>query len=891
MNRTQWRRVRAVFEHCLELAPDERTSHLAQQLADDDEARAEVERLLAAEPLARDYLTPPGDATLAPLSPTAQLGPRPGERIGAYELITVLGQGGMGTVYEAHQELPNRTVALKVMRQGLGSERARRRVLDEIEALARLQHPGIAQVFDAGTDGGQPWFAMELLQAAQPITGFAAQHHLELRPRLELLLQVADAVQHAHQRGVIHRDLKPANILVDDGGRAKVIDFGIARTLAHDLSRLTAAGTQAGELLGTLLYMSPEQLAGAGDTDVRSDVYGLGVVCYELLAGRRPFALEGLSLPDACRVIAEQDPPPLHRAAPHLPPELDWVVQRALRKEREARYGTVAEFATDLRRFLLHEPVAAAPPGAGYRLRKFLRRHRTMAGAAAVALLTTAGAFVAVSLSLVRARSAEVAERLRGAEATASAARAEAAVDFLLDVFATAAPEKSDKGKDLTMAEGLELAGRDFDKRFQQQPDIRVSLARTMGMAWFELGEYDKADHSLQQALTTAEQHLGHEGLEVARVLVDLTHVRLQEGATTAAALLLERTDAILQRHPDADTATRAKVIRADLLRVTGKKPDAAALLRSAVVDLTARHGEGDRRTLLAINSLATVLHELGDIDAAEPLYRQALAGLTNLKGERDPDALSAMNNLAMVLFARRASPGSLAALQHVFEVRSRLLGPDHPDTLKVLANISGQHYVLGEFEQARHGWQEMLDRLPPGMPRTHPFVQSLLANIGTVERDLGNYPRAAELLKEVLGYRKQSPGESDVNTLTIWLQLAETYREQGDLDAAATEFVACLHIVEAKTPPDLANLYRCNLGIGRIAAQRHQFVAAEKALLACRDGYTEALAHVPQKSLLLRVEPELAQLYEQWGKPEEAQRYRDIVAAKDFRLRAGVDK
>ncbi|MBL8753149.1 MAG: serine/threonine protein kinase, partial [Planctomycetes bacterium] len=348
-----WKQVRAMFEAACEVPEPDRTAWLDRHVLD-GEVRAAVERLLRNVAPAT-FLEPPGAATLgvrvAPVFP-------PGQRLGPFLLGPVLGQGGMGVVYAAEQERPRRTVAVKVMRSPIDDPRARVRFEAEIEALARLQHPGIAQVHEAGIEpDGTCWFAMELLRDSRPLNAFEWPIGSGLDHRLATFARICDAVQHAHQRGVIHRDLKPANILVLPDGAIRVIDFGIARLRRADDATLT----EAGQLLGTLAYMSPEQAAG-GDIDVRTDVYGLGCVLYELLTGRRPFDLDGVPLTTACRVIAEQDPRPPSTLAAGLPREIDWILGQALRKEPRERYAGVAELAADIGRLLADEPVHAAPP-------------------------------------------------------------------------------------------------------------------------------------------------------------------------------------------------------------------------------------------------------------------------------------------------------------------------------------------------------------------------------------------------------------------------------------------------------------------------------------------------------------------------------------------------
>jgi predicted Ser/Thr protein kinase len=382
-------RVRELFDQAADLPAADRSAFLEAACAGDMALRVEVEALLAHDQFVDDaqadflqspVVRPPSQAA-GPPAPSPSLAQAPLPRtIGRYRVMRLLGEGGMGTVYEAEQDNPRRTVALKVLRAGLPSELLRR-FAHEAQILGRLQHPGIAQVYDAGVaESGQPYFAMELI-AGVPLAEYARQQTLDVPGRLELVARVADAVQHAHERGVIHRDLKPGNILVNSSGQPKVLDFGVAR--AADLG-LTAGGgrTEAGQLLGTLGYMSPEQASGDPSAiDPRGDVYAMGVLLYELLARRLPYSLDGLALPEAVRVIREQEPSRLGSLDSRLRGDVETIVAKALEKERARRYASAGELAADLRRHMSHEPIRARPPSALYQLRKFARRHKALVGA------------------------------------------------------------------------------------------------------------------------------------------------------------------------------------------------------------------------------------------------------------------------------------------------------------------------------------------------------------------------------------------------------------------------------------------------------------------------------------------------------------------------------
>jgi tetratricopeptide (TPR) repeat protein/predicted Ser/Thr protein kinase len=441
-------RVEELFHQAVDLDSGLLAAFLDEQCAGDADLRAAVEELVkldrraqATEHILRSPLawSPPMPAAPAPPFPV----------IARYRVVRLLGEGGMGTVYEAEQDNPRRTVALKVIRAGLVSNSLLQRFAREAQILGRLRHPGIAHVYDAGVaEGGQPYFAMELI-AGVPLDRYAREQAVDARGRLELLARVCDAVQHAHEGGVIHRDLKPGNILVEASGQPRVLDFGVARAADADV---TAVGgrTESGQLIGTLSYMSPEQASGhPSAVDARADVYALGVVLYELLAQRPPYSLDGLPLPEAARVIREQEPARLGALEPRLRGDVETIVAKALEKEPQRRYPSAAELAADIRRHLNHEPILARPPSALYQLGKFVRRHKALVATTAgfLTLLLVGGAVTAwQAVQLARAeRDQVVQEAVRSREVRAALDRA---VALREQARATSSPAKWAKARE-----------------------------------------------------------------------------------------------------------------------------------------------------------------------------------------------------------------------------------------------------------------------------------------------------------------------------------------------------------------------------------------------------------------------------------------------------------
>jgi WD40 repeat protein len=379
--------VEALFARAADLSAEEQQALLEAACANDPLLRVRVEKLLAADARlradedAQSILTSPLERS-APSPASAAPAGRPPlpARIGHYVVRSLLGEGGMAVVYEAEQDSPRRTVALKVIRPGLLSPALLRRFAAEAQILGRLHHPGIAQIYEAGlAEDGQPFFALELIRGV-PLDEHVRRQNLTVPARVELLARVCDAVQHAHEQGIIHRDLKPGNILVDETGQPRVLDFGVARATGLDL-QTSIDRTRTGQLIGTLNYMSPEQVAAdSAGLDARSDVYTLGVILFELLAGRGPYVLDHLSLPEAAQMIREAEPARLGSIDVHFRGDLETITAKALEKDRARRYGSAAELAADLRRHLHQEPIRARPPSAMYQLGKFVRRHKALVG-------------------------------------------------------------------------------------------------------------------------------------------------------------------------------------------------------------------------------------------------------------------------------------------------------------------------------------------------------------------------------------------------------------------------------------------------------------------------------------------------------------------------------
>ena len=694
-------------------------------------------------------------------------------RIGGYRVIRLLGRGGMGVVYEAEQDSPTRRVALKVMRSW-PSGNARIRFQHEAELLARLQHPGLAQIYEVGSAvvGGMtvPFFAMELVRG-EPLDRHVREHRLDLRDRLELIAKVGDAVHHAHQKGIVHRDLKPANVLVDERGDPRVLDFGVARAIDPDLE-LETMRTEVGQLVGTLSYMSPEQAAGEStEIDSRSDVYSLGVVAFELLSGRLPHATEGRSLLDVMQSIRDDEVPLLGGLDRALRGDVETIVAKALSKEKERRYASAHELASDIRRCLSHEPIAARPATVTYQLAKFARRRRGLVvGAAAVVMALVLGLAGTVHGLLRAEREREDAERrLR---------QSSAVLDFQSRMFATADPT----GEGIQVEDMLDRAVL-MVANASEDPVEEAAFRSMLGRAYAGLGLWEKAEPFLAAAIEVFDRELGSSDLQALEARTRLAGLLGQVGRFEDAERLLEGLieRARRTRGEDHDSVLGARLVHASLLKETGDYAGAVAIAR----EVEAAAEPADRRWYQAQRMIAVSSDLMGDLESAVAAARAAYDLHIEAHGEEHPGSLTAMETLGTVLLNGELSEAARPILERELELRRELLGAEHPDTLRSMANTGAVYLRLYELDRAERVLREAVAlaarRLPPG----HPTIMHAGNNLGAVLLRLGQVEEAEALFRDAVDMETETRGPEHPNTLTAMANLAYVLESVNRLDEA----------------------------------------------------------------------------------------------------------
>ncbi|MEL6904575.1 MAG: serine/threonine-protein kinase, partial [Planctomycetota bacterium] len=751
---TRWSLVKEIVADALEIDAPERPAFVADRCGDDDELRSEVDSLLDTSSAAAGELLDEGAAAL--LSTPA---PDVGARVGGYELRRVIGEGGMGRVYEAVQERPHRTVALKVLRPGLVTDEAERRFSWEVEALGRLSHPGIAGVLEAGSvelAGGArvPWFAMERV-TGKPFLTAADEQGLDRAGRVDLFLEVADAIAHAHQRGVIHRDLKPDNILVDSSGHPHVLDFGIARVA----DPVATAVTSAGEIVGTLAYMSPEQVLGEPDkVDARTDVYALGVLLYRLLVGRAPLELENLPLPQVALRLSHDEPRPAGDVVRTLRGDLDTILRTALERDPDRRYPTVEAFAADVRRWRSNEPIAARPPTTWYQLTKFAVRNRGLVAGLGLAFVTALGAAIVSSVLYVRADNARELSQLEEKKAKearddADAARqraelerdrAQDASEFMRTIFTSARPEVA--GRDVRVLDLLLSASDELARRNDLERQVAALLDFVLGDTFRRLGAQELGADHLRRAAAAYALDPGDELDELeargalAETLLDLGEVeaadaeiaRVAEGRRhegevplwlefRALELQAKRAGAVgdTEAHVNATRAAFegwrdhhgagdgvaeiARTNHSNALIAAGLNREAAELLEDGIAAMDETDLAGGSIQLTQIANLALVLTNLGEYVEAEARIEPLAAVADEIWGPLHPKTLSALNTRADLLGRLDRGGEGLALYADLLERSEEAFGEAHLDSIiarnnYAVALLYGEQYAHGSM-------------------------------------------------------------------------------------------------------------------------------------------------------------------------------------------------
>ncbi len=903
----QSNREEAIVEAVLALPPAERGACLDKECAGDMALRQLVEALLRAHhQLGRLREQPTETSPKGTFRLSLVVTEKPGDRIGHYKLLQQIGEGGCGTVYMAEQEEPvRRRVALKVVKLGMDTKAVVARFEAERQALALMEHPNIAKVLDAGaTDTGRPFFVMELVKGI-PITRYCDENKLDTRQRLDLFIQVCQAVQHAHQKGIIHRDIKPSNILVADHDGVpvpKVIDFGIAKATSGQTLTDKTLFTAFEQFIGTPAYMSPEQAKLSGlDIDTRSDIYSLGVLLYELLTGRTPFDVKRLvkaGIEEVCRIIREEEPPrpstklstldaaeqttvarQRHSDPPKLAGlirgDLDWIVMKTLEKDRNRRYETANGLAMDLRRFLNEEPVVARPPSNFYRFQKLVRRNK-LAFAAVGGAMSALLIGLAVSTWLfVRERIAR--QRVSTAEqkAKTAASKSEQVAQFLKDMLAGVGPSVA-SGRDATLLrELLDKTATRVARDLTNQPEIEVDLRNTIGEVYRALGEHEKAAQMHREALNRVRSALGYDHPAVpvslndlAGALLDLDQFRDAESLSREAVTWFEKrgTNRI-------DLAASLDTL-ASVFYSQGSRSNALALNRKVLALRKEALGPHAVEVAQSLNNLALVLRELGSLPEAVNMFEEAIVIWRQPANTPSPDLATALNNLGLVLADEGHLPEAESKLSEALEMWRKLIGKD--EHIKVAESLDNLGAVLRkEFRlpeaQARH--REALELKRKIFGEQHTSVATSLHNLAQALTEQGHFAEAELEQRKALAIFQNA---SNTAFAAVALNnLGNVLYRQGRM--AESEMTYRDSLTMQKDPPQMA------ITLDSLSFLLGQEEKLEEAELKAREAFEMRLKLYPEGNpAVARSHYTLGSIFEKQHRlPEAEQAYKQALALR----------
>ncbi len=867
-----------------------------------------------------------------------------GSRVGPYRLMELLGEGGMGEVYLAEQVEPvRRFVALKIIKLGMDSKQVIGRFETERQTLAMMEHPNIATVLDTGlSPEGRPYFAMEYVKGV-PVTEYCDRHRLPMKERLIIFLAICEAVQHAHQKGIIHRDIKPSNVLVtiiDNRPVPKVIDFGVAKATARELTMRTLF-TEHGQLVGTPEYMSPEQAEMTDrSVDTRTDIYSLGVLLYELIVGTLPFdsrTLREAGLSEIQRILREVDPPRpstrlstldaprtselardratvLPQLRRQIEGDLDWITMRAMEKDRIRRYASASELAEDIRRHLRDEPVLASPPGRRYRIGKFMRRHRTGVVASALVTLALLAGIAGTAWQAIRARHAE--DQARASEHSALEVNR-----FLLETLRQADPNENPRDHEMLVSEALDRASQNLQHAYGEQPRIEAAVRLAVGTSYRHLARYEESEEHLRRALELYAK-LGNELPATLRARQALGNTLRDEGKVEESRALFEQCLADLHRERSADPGLLMTTYQGlanaaysdkdlaladslyqlalaikglkdpeDLIALLSVRNDYGTLLvhqgrwkegrvlyERLLKDMQARQKEDHPWQAVAMDRLAECYHKMGDLEEAERIQREALAMDQRVYGEGSPQLSIRLGNLGLILKDRGKYEEANEVLRQAVDASIASYGMNHENTALSINNLGALEQELGDLDSAVESY-EKVRTIEHSLYGDDPArLATVNNNLGAVYREKKDYRRALQSFGAARVGFVSLYGERDARVAIVEHNMGRTQMDARNYAAAETAYRTAIAKLEALVPDDHPNLAVMRGNLGENLRRSARFEEAERDLLASYAILEAKLGAGHKRSHF--VADCLAQLYEQLRRPDDAAHWHELATS-----------
>jgi tetratricopeptide (TPR) repeat protein/tRNA A-37 threonylcarbamoyl transferase component Bud32 len=859
-----------------------------------------------------------------------------------YEILGVLGRGGMGVVYQARQVRLNRLVALKMILAGEHAEPEDLvRFLAEAEAVAHLQHPHIVQIYEVSQHAGLPFFALEYVEGGSLYQKLQVSP-LPPREAASLVETLARAMHAAHQKGIIHRDLKPANILLDREGRPKITDFGLAK-------RIVGGGdlTKTGVIMGTPSYMPPEQASGQGRVvGPAADVYALGAILYELLTGRPPF--KAASALDTVLQVLVEEPVPPRRLQSKTPRDLDTICLKCLQKEPAQRYASAAALADDLKRFLHGEPIQARPMGIWGRGVKWARRRPAVAALLGILLVVLVGGFfgmLGLWLRAEDARKGEVAQRQR-AEANERQAEREKQVaqavqnfleqdllrqadptdqaDALREAGSTQPAEENPRIKDLLDRAAAQLTAEKIERKFPQQPEVQASILKTVGEVYLGIGAHAKAIEFLRRSSDVYHHTFGAEHVNTLAALNSLAAAYLAAGQTAEAIALYEPVrDAVLRQLGSGNRD--ALVTLNNLARVyqaAGRTAEAIAVYEQVRDALGQTEGADHPDTLTTLNNLALAYREANQMGKSIALFEQVRDAQVRQLGAKHPSTLATLDNLAGAYRRIGETAKAIDLFKQVRDASVQILGPDHPSTLTTLNNLARAYGAAGQTDEAIALYKQVYDARVRKLGADHPETLTTLANLATAYRTLGKLEQALPLFEQAaLGFEKRQFRHEHAGYIVdalidcyerlkqyepaeAWLRkwLAAVKEKAGPQStgyamtltmlgrnlflqekyASAERTLRDALAIFQKQQPDAWTTFHTQSLLGGALLGQHRYAEAEPLLRAGYEGMKarEKSVPAPNKAQLTAALERLVQLYDGWGKPDQAKQWRQELEA-----------